>query len=103
MEESIWSNLTQISIGVAGMAILGYVLYFFIKSHKQELEESRKERETSANALMSYVQSENHQKTEMIKKHTESLVQVGEDMKKVGENIQGNTKAIERLTDKMSK
>lgn len=84
----------EIGIGIAGLIILGYILYTFIKSHVKELEESRKERQESHRVLMNYVESNNHQKTEMIEKHTQAMVVVGEAIK-------SHTQIIEKLAEKL--
>ena len=94
MEQQIISKIAEFGIGIFALAVLGYILYYFIKSHKDELNASRSERENANNSLMNYIEDNNHQKTEMIKEHTGAMVNVGKA-------IEAHTKTIERLVDKM--
>ena len=94
MDPNTLSKLGEYGIGIFAIAVLGYILFKFIKSHQAELNASREERQASNTALMSYVESNNHQKTAMIEKHTTAMVSVGK-------SIETNTKVIERLADKL--
>jgi predicted transcriptional regulator len=87
-------------LGVGITAVLGvcYILYFFIKTHKEELDNSRKEREASHSTYMSYIETNNHQKTELISKHTEAMVETRNAIGDFRESVAANTETIRELT-----
>lgn len=63
--------------GIAGVAI-GSVVYLTIrlrKSHREEMEAERKERREGHLAFMAFVESNNHQKTELVRESTAAIVE----------------------------
>lgn len=93
-------------IAVVALGIL-YVLYFFIKSHREELEASRKERENTYNWFTGYVSENNHDQTERFKEHTKALVETTVEstkaMNTVSENIRTNTEVTKKTLDILEK
>ena len=89
-------------IAVVSLAIL-YVLYFFIKEHRAELEASRKERLETYNWFTNYVSENNHDQTERFKDHTKALVDVTIESTKtmgaVSKNIETNTIVTQKTLD----
>lgn len=91
---TVWNKITELGIGIFAVGVISYILYVFIKSHKDELNSSRIEREKNQEWFMQYVNENNHQKAEMIKEHTEAVVQTKESIKQHTEAIKALTEAI---------
>lgn len=95
MEEvSIIPKIAELGIGIFALAVIGYILYSFIKAHKEELTSSRLEREKNQQWFMEYVNANNHQKEEMIREHIATNVEVKNA-------IELHTKALEKFIDKI--
>ena len=90
-------GLAVVSIGVL------YILFVFIKEHRKELNESRKERIESYNWFQGYVSENNHDQTERFKEHTQALVDVTKEsanaMNAVAKNIEANTSITKKHGD----
>jgi DNA-directed RNA polymerase specialized sigma54-like protein len=96
METDLVPKLAELGIGIFAIGCLGYILYVFIKSHRDELNSSRTEREKNQEWFMQYVNANNHQKEEMIKEHIATNVQIKQA-------IETHTKILEKLIDKLDK
>lgn len=96
MEEvNLIPKIAELGIGIFALAVIGYILYSFIKAHKEELDSSRQEREKNQAWFMEYVNTNNHQKEEMIKDHIATNVEIKNA-------IELHNKALEKLIDKLN-
>ncbi len=95
MDLSTLLPLKELGLPMVAVVGGGWLLWYFIKVHKAELDNSRSERQKLMSDFSAYVESNNHQKTEMIEQHTAATV-------KAGLAIDANTKAIEKLIDKLT-
>jgi len=91
---TIWNKIAELGIGIFAVGAVSYILYIFIKSHKDELESSRKERVENQHWFIEYVNINNHQKEEIIKEHTAVAVEVKESIRQNTESIKALTEAI---------
>lgn len=91
---SIWNKIAELGIGIFAISALSYILYTFIKSHKDEMKQSRDERVKNQEWFMSYVNENNHQKADMIKEHTAVMVEAKESIKQNTESIKSLTEAL---------
>lgn len=91
---TIWNKIAELGIGIFAVGSISYILYTFIKSHKEELENSRKERVENQSWFMQYVNENNHQKEGLIKEHTQVLVETKESIRQHTETIKSLTEAI---------
>jgi len=89
-------------IAVVALGIL-YILYIFIKEHRNELAESRRERTESYSWFQTYVNENNHEQTDRFKEHTKALVDVTVEstkaMNTVSKNIEINTAVTQKTLE----
>jgi uncharacterized membrane protein YraQ (UPF0718 family) len=81
MEEILLSSAKELGIAIVAVLTIGYICREIIKDLK----------ETRTN-YQKFVTENNHQKTEMIREHTQTLVQVRH-------SIEANTKQNEKMTN----
>lgn len=96
MDTALSSTIRDWSIATLSVVAFAFILYTFIKYAFQILTRIQEEHRTDQIWFQGFVNENNHQKTDMIKEHTATLVEVNS-------NITSNTKAIERLIDKLDK
>ena len=93
-------------LAVVGLGIL-YILFTFIKEHRNELQASREERLKNYAWFTGYVSENNHDQTERFKEHTQALVQTTVESTKamnvVAENIKTNTDVTKKTLDILEK
>lgn len=102
---------TKEIIQLGGLAVVAlgilYILFYFIKEHRAELEASRKERMDSYTWFQGYVSENNHDQTERFKEHTKALVETTVESTKamnvVAENIKTNTEVTRKTLDILEK
>jgi di/tricarboxylate transporter len=95
MEQATLSAFKELGIAIFSVGVVGYLLYRFMSAHAKEMTDARLEREKTQMALMSYIETNNHQKTEMIKEHTQTNVEVRTA-------IEQHNKLLEKLVDKIN-
>ena len=90
MEELLIKTLPQ--LGVGGIAIIAvvWVVKFMVNSHKDE-------RDVRDKAFMAYMESNNHQKTEMVEKMLTGLNQSSDAHRNTAEAIKQHTEVISAL------
>lgn len=103
MEAVPYKEILQLGgLAVVSLAI-SYILYYFIKEHKIELESSRAERIKAYTWFQGYVSENNHDQTERFKDHTKALVDVSVEatkaMNEVSENIKKNTEVTQKTLE----
>lgn len=89
METSLLQNIKEIGIALASVVMCAYVIKLLVDKVITPLT---KEVETSRSSFASYVESNNHQKTELVKDHTKATVEVGH-------MIATHTKTMEKLVE----
>lgn len=94
--EDLIKIIPELGIAAFAMIVGALVVLKMQKVHTQERATEGEQRKEIHKSLMNYVESNNHQKTEMVEKHTEAMVVVGK-------NIEQNTKMVEKLVDKLDK
>ncbi len=85
-------KIAQLGAAVLAIVVLGGILYYLITKGTQELRELREERQKNQAWFMEFVNENNHQKEELITKHTEVMVETKESIKQ-------NTETIKYLTE----
>ena len=81
-----------VKLGIGALSIFGMI--YVIKS-------SQKERELNQKAFMSYIETNNHQTTELVQKATSAIVESTEAIKTHTESIKVNNQINDRLLDKL--
>ncbi len=93
-------------LAVVAIGIL-YILFTFIKEHRNELQSSREERLKNYAWFTGYVSENNHDQTERFKEHTKALVETTVEstkaMNAVSENIRTNTDVTKKTLDILEK
>lgn len=89
--ESLAPKIAEFGVGIFAIGTISYIFWTFLKTHKEEIEASRVERIDNQKWFMEFVNVNNHQKEELIKSHTEVLVQVKGALENVDRSIQNNT------------
>jgi uncharacterized membrane protein (DUF106 family) len=75
----VLSNVaTEVGIGATAITAIIYLVTYLRNSHTKEMEEMRTERKELHTSFMSYVETNNHQRTEMIKEATTAMVEARE-------------------------
>lgn len=96
MEEALAKSLQYLPQVVAVALIFTWLIWKFISVHKEELENSRIERQEIMKDYKSFVMDNNHKITDL----------VSEVAKNVAENTsatENHTKTLERLVDRLGK
>lgn len=75
------NQFKELGIALSSILIFAYLIWKFITVHKEELDNSRKERLELMTDYRNFVQENNHSKSELIEKHTEALVEVRDSIK----------------------
>lgn len=85
--------------GLAGVLVIvaGYSLRDMNKSHKEQNAKLIELLEKKDDNYSNFVNSENHQKTEMIEKSTAAIVQSTEVMKSIQNSIESHTDTTKEL------
>jgi len=97
MEQQLPTNLAQYGVGVFGIGVLGFILFLVIKSFSKEMRETRDERLNNQKWFMEYVNQNNHQKDELIERHTTVLVEV---KNAIQQNTETNRTLVEAVVSK---
>lgn len=83
MEEIVLKSLPQLGVGVVAVLAVIYI----VRLHS-------KERETNQKVFMEYVESHNHQVTELVVGSTKAI-------QEASENIKESTEIMKRLSERM--
>lgn len=73
--ETVKSIGTEVGIGVTAITAIVYLVITLRKSHEREVKEMRQERKETQQAFMSFVETNNHQRTDIIHESTKALVE----------------------------
>lgn len=87
MDTTFVSTIKDLAPASIAVLLMGWVLWQVIKG---QMESAKKDREW----FVQFVEENNHQKSDMIREHTESVVSVKNA-------IEANTKVVEKLADKL--
>lgn len=83
MNTSLIASAKDLGIAIVAVLVIGYICYKILEQLKENNKDYR-----------SFVLENNHQKTSMIEKHTEVMVEV----KNV---LEAHTKILEKISDKI--
>jgi len=79
MEIEVLKNVaTEVGIGISAITAIVYLVTYLRNSHTKEMEEMRTERKELHISFMSFVETNNHQRTEMIKEATTAMIEARE-------------------------
>jgi uncharacterized membrane protein (DUF106 family) len=97
--QSIQSIGTEVGIGIAAISAIVYLVISMRKSHESEVKEMRDERKEIHEAFMSFVQTNNHQRTEIIQESTKAMVEAKNAMSKTSDSIQAHTEVLRDIRE----
>lgn len=96
---AIQSIGTEVGIGIAAISAIVYLVISMRKSHDVEVSEMRVERKEIHTAFMSFVETNNHQRTDIIEKSTEAIVEAKNAIARQGEAIQAHTQVLHDIRE----
>lgn len=96
MDPTLLSTIRDWSIATLAVVSFAAILWLFIKKAFEVLGKMQEEHRMDQEWFQQFVNENNHQKSDMIIEHTKAMVEVGL-------NITANTRAVEKLIDKLDK
>ncbi len=69
---------TEVGIGATAIISIVYIVRYLRDSHREEMREISMERKELHGSFMSFVETNNHQRTDMIKEATTAMVEARE-------------------------
>ena len=73
--ETVKNIGTEVGIGVTAITAIVYLVITLRKSHENEVKEMRQERKETHAAFMAFIETNNHQRSDLIEKSTAALVE----------------------------
>lgn len=96
---AIQSIGTEVGIGIAAISAIVYLVVSMRKSHENEVKEMRDERKEIHAAFMSFVQTNNHQRTEIITESTKAMVEAKNAMSRNSDAIAAHTQVLHDIRE----
>lgn len=96
METGILSNIKEIGIALFAVVAFAYITRETMNANKDVFNSLMSNMKEQENNYKTYVETNNHQKTELLTESTKALTNVGNA-------IQQHTKILEKLVDKLDK
>lgn len=100
---SLIQNIQDFGIGIVALIIFGYILYVVIKSNKSVLDMTLENSQKNQEWFLGFVNENNHQKTDMIKEHTEAMIEVKNAIETNTKSTEMYNRTLEILATKLTK
>lgn len=100
---SLIQNIQDFGIGIVALIIFGYILYVVIKANKSVLDMTLENSQKNQEWFLGFVNENNHQKTDMIKEHTEAMIGVKNAIETNTKSTEMYNRTLELLATKLTK
>lgn len=99
----IVDKVQNFGIGIVAVVVIGYLLWQMLKANREVsirmMDYSQKNQEWYLN----FVNENNHQKSDMIREHTEAVVKFGASVDANTKSTENYNRTLEKLIDKLEK
>lgn len=95
MTPEIWQNLKEVGIAIFSVGAVCYILYIFIQKGFSLFNKIQEEHREDQTWFRQFVDANNHQKSDMIEKHTKAVTEFTN-------SLEVHTKVLEKLVDKLN-